>query len=240
MHILMLCEYFYPFDRGGSEWSTYYLAQSLVNKGHTVSIFTPNYGDKPTETWKGIQIHRFWFPIRLKKGRGQVASPLWHSNLLWILVTVINLLRLLGKNTIDVIHIQGKYFLPSMYLVKKITKKPVVCTVRDFQLLCPYGLCLSKKRRYKVASLAEFVGWEMWEYQQIYGSGKNPLLRILLVIAGLRGFLVSRMLIFFARRVDCVITISNSMKRILSVNGIESQVIYNPMFFFRPKIKKTD
>lgn len=236
----MLCEYFYPFDRGGSEWSTYYLAQSLLKKGHTVSVFTPNYGSRPSEIWRRIKIHRFWFPIRLKKGSGQAISPLWHSNLLWFFITSIGLFRMLQKNNIDVLHIQGKYFLPSAYLIGKVKNLLVVFTARDFQLFCPYGLCLSKKYNYKAATLSEFLGWEIVEYQNIYHSRENPFVRIVLFLSGLRGFFIGKILIFFAKRVDSVIAISKKTKHILAINGIPSQVIYNPMAFSRSKAKKTN
>ena len=39
-----------PFDRGGSEWSVFYLAKALIKKGIKVSIFTPNYGASSRQT----------------------------------------------------------------------------------------------------------------------------------------------------------------------------------------------
>ena len=67
MKILFLCEYFFPFDRGGSEWSIYHLAKSLVNQGHNVCVFTPNFGALSQENLEGITIYRFPYYLKLKK-----------------------------------------------------------------------------------------------------------------------------------------------------------------------------
>ena len=44
MNVLLLSEYFKPYDFGGSEWSTYYLAKGLSKKNFKLTILTPNYG----------------------------------------------------------------------------------------------------------------------------------------------------------------------------------------------------
>src|SRR3989344_5195984 len=61
MKIAFVIEYFFPFDKGGSQWSTYYLAKDLVGKGHDVTILTPNFGSKKLEIVEGIKIIRYPF-----------------------------------------------------------------------------------------------------------------------------------------------------------------------------------
>ena len=65
MKIAMVTEYFWPYDLGGSERSTYYLAREIIKYGHQVIVITPNYGAKGEEVLKDIKIiriHKYKLP----------------------------------------------------------------------------------------------------------------------------------------------------------------------------------
>ena len=66
MKIVFVIEYFFPFDKGGSEWSTFYLAKGLVKSGHKVTILTPDYGSDRQQTIEGVQILRYPFYKKVK------------------------------------------------------------------------------------------------------------------------------------------------------------------------------
>ena len=83
MKIAMATEYFWPYDIGGSEWSTYYLAKELVNKGFEVIVITPNYGTKEVEIFENIKIIRFPFYKKIKDNKQ--ISPYWHTGFPWFL-----------------------------------------------------------------------------------------------------------------------------------------------------------
>lgn len=222
----MLTEYFYPFDRGGSEWSTYYAARSLIKRGNTVGIFTPNYGTKNYEKYEGIEIYRFWFPIKLKKNSPGI-SPFWHTNIMWNVVTTVSLCKFLFFHSVDVIHIQGKYFLPAAILNIIIFRKKIIITLRDYQILCPHGLCLQKKL--KACSLGGFIRDEIPLYMKNYGQGLNLPKKIFFYISGVRSKIISMILFYLCTKADYRIAISDRMKLILAKNNLKSVRIYNSM-----------
>src|SRR3990172_3855011 len=105
MKIAMATEYYWPYDLGGSEWSTYYLAKALIREGHEVLVVTPNYGTHKSETKDQIKIFRFPFPKKIKKYRP--LSPFWHTNILWILLTTYYLIKICKEEKVDLLHLQG-------------------------------------------------------------------------------------------------------------------------------------
>lgn len=219
----MPVEFFLPFDRGGSEWSTYYLAQALTKKGHKVIILTPNYGTKNYEIHKGLEIIRFPFFFKLTKTSREV-SPFWFTNLAWIVLTFCSLLLTISKQKIDVVHLQGKYFLPAGVLLKFLWKIPLVATIRDYQILCPYGLCLTKERNYQRCNLVTLASHDFPIYLKNY---KFNLPTWVLFVAGLRGWLVARALLWCAKNIGVVVSISKKQQRIFAANGLATQIIYN-------------
>src|SRR3989344_5071117 len=117
--IIMPTEFFYPYAQGGSEWSTYYLATSLRRKGYRVIILTPCYNGTSRGRWEGLTIERFSMGKKLSHPTESV-TPFWHTNPWWILTSTIALLRVVKKYKADIIHVQGKYFLPATLLTKRI------------------------------------------------------------------------------------------------------------------------
>lgn len=142
MNIGLVNEYFPPFAPGGAEWSTLQLGRALVERGHSVTIITPNYGAKLYEVLDGVQIIRFPYPARLKGRRTLplrwLASPgfyLWSAVQIWFY----------GRTAqFDVLHAQNKYVLPGAWLAGQWLHRPVVVTLRDTLLICPFGRCMMR------------------------------------------------------------------------------------------------
>src|SRR3990167_2383834 len=139
MKIAFVIEYFRPMGAGGSGWSTYYLAKDLAANNQEVVVLTPNYGAKKTEFDDGIRILRFPFYLKLKNFN-QLPGNFALTNPFWILWTVINLFLLIKKENPDVIHVQGKYSVPPAVIANLFFKKPLVATVRDYLVICNYGI----------------------------------------------------------------------------------------------------
>lgn len=231
LHILMLTEYFHPHARGGSEQSIYYLAQSLVKRGHKISLLTPNYGAPSEEIWHKIHILRFPIGKKLKPGEGNI-TPLWHTNLFWFLQTLIHLWKTVSTNKPDVIHIQGKYFLPAAIIVGKLTHLPVIFTARDYQIICNLGLCLWHKP--KRCSLKEYIFSEIPDYLNLYLSYASPFRKIFQFLLFIRARLVTKILYWFAGLADVIICTSLAQQKIFQANGLKTLVIYNTVEF--PKL----
>lgn len=223
--IIMPTEFFYPFDRGGSEWSVYHLAQAIIKKGHKVIILTPNYGAKPKENWQGLTIIRFPIGLRLGDKITQV-TPFWHTNPWWFLSSTIALHRAIKRYHTDLIHVQGKYFLPAALTAKIITHVPVIATIRDYQVLCNVGLCLwSKPKR---CTPQEFFGQELHSYYQQYVPRHNLFTTLKTTLTATGGRIMSIWLRWCAQKIDQVVCISKAQEKIFAANGFgRVQTIYN-------------
>lgn len=225
LSILMLAEYFHPHAVGGSAQSTYYLATSLIKKGHKVRIITPNYGSKSQQIYHKIKIHRFKIGKKFKQTSYSV-TPFWHSNIWWWFNSLIAILRVTKIHPVDIIHIQGKYFLPAAVLAGKLRGIPLVFTARDYQTICSLGLCLWQKSRR--CSNKTFMLKHVPKYNSLYLTNANSVSKLVSWVFHLRGRVIARVLGFFSSKVDQVICISNAQKKIFSANGfINTQVIYN-------------
>lgn len=230
----MLSEYFIPFDRGGSEWSVYFLARGLIANNIDVTIFTPNYGAQEAQRISEIDIYRFPFYKRLKKNHESV-TPFYHTNIIWFLVVLIELFKFCRLYKPSVIHIQGKYFLPAAVIVGKILKIPTILTIRDYIILCPYAYCINNHNHYKACSFMEAIVKDRGV--SFNKSGNLSLVRyILTFFSAIYGWIVSMMLQFFSRRVTTRIAISHKLKEIYENNNIAVEsVIFNSMELKRLK-----
>lgn len=228
MKIAMATEYFWPHDQGGSEWSTYYQAQYLINHGHEVIVITPNYNSKTAEVWKGIKIIRFPF-IKMKNDNGTL-SPFWHTNLFWITISAFYLIKICFSEKINVLHVQGKYFSPAAFLSRLILKVPAIITVRDYQLICNYGFCIWHKNR--SCNFKEYFSNDFIRYYDDYVSNHNLITLMLNIVFALRARLITKIYSYFAKKLDRVVCISHAQAKIYKSNGFDNlSVIYNPMKF---------
>ena len=237
MKILMAAEFFRPYAYGGSEWSVYTLAKALVKRDHDVIILTPNYGGKSAEYWEKIAISRIPFFFKLNRRKRADVSPFWFTNIVWWIISFFYLLITVKKRNVDIIHVQGKYFLPAAYCVKHLTGIPVVVTLRDYQILCPFGFCLTAERKYKACGFKDLIIWDFNYQLKMYSSGRYPIVIFLQLIAAIRGKFISLLLKQLVNKMDVRICISQKQQQIFRTNGIkDSSVVYN-MAFFPPPAK---
>lgn len=232
MNILMLTEYFYPYAHGGSEWSVYYLARAFNKYKQKVIVLTPNYGSSSKKEWKGVSVHRFPFLKHISKNNPKTLSPIWHNNIFWYIFSFIFVLFEVLKTKTTIIHVQGKSLIPAAIMTKWVLKKPVIVTLRDYYILCPYGLCLTKKREFVRCSLKYLLKEELDEYFSKYVTNKSKLSRIFHFFAAFNAWITAAILRFFLTFANDVICISNKQQLIYAENHIQNtQVIYNIMKF---------
>lgn len=228
MRVAMATEYFWPYDFGGSEWSTYYLAKKLQKAGHKIIIVTPSYGKQPPKEKEELQVVRFPFfkKIRNKK----TLTPFWHTNIFWILTTTYYLIKICRRNRIEILHLQGKYFAPAGFFVKHLLGIPVIITARDYQLVCNYGFCLWSKNT--SCDIREYFFKDFKMYIDSYIFQKNPISYLVNFVYALRGRAVRNMYKYFATKLNKVVCISKAEAEIYKNNGFKNvSVIYNPMDF---------
>lgn len=240
MKILMLAEYFYPFDRGGSEWSIFHLASQLVKLKHRVIVFTPNYGTRFEEKYNHINIVRFPFYKKLTRTYASI-TPYHQTNIIWFILSLYFLGRLVIKSKPEVIHIQGKYFLPAGIIIGKLFGIKTIITLRDYIILCPYALCIYKNRSYRRCGFAGLFKHDIPKYEKRYIISKKLQTKIFLWLSAIRGYLISRFLQFCLQLTDKRIAISKKLADVYTINGFRiDQVIYNPMIFKNTKFRKTE
>lgn len=228
MKILFLSEYFYPFAHGGSERSILNLAKSLIQKGDKVYLITANLGTRAQEVWDNINITRVPMFVKINLKKAKAVSPIFFYNFLTQFLFFFYTLYLVLKQNINLIHVQGSFLLLPAYLAAKVSGRKIIYTMRDYQLLCPLGLCINKNRRYKTCNLYYFLTQEVGEYLSLYMNDKSSFYKLLLAIFIVR----SRVRIIYYKhilsKVKYIVCISNKQKRILSHNGINNtSVIYN-------------
>ncbi len=225
----MLSEYFTPFDFGGSEWSTYYLAKGLAKNGVHITILTPNYGKEKNKEFKeGFLIYRpaFYKKINQKKQ----LTPFWYTNLLWFFWSSFFTIKYCFQNKVDLIHVQGKYFLLAAILAKLILRKKIIITLRDYIILCPLGMCLLYQN--KLCTPLEFIKNDIPKLLKIYHKDKNLVVKCILYLEAIRLWFIS----FFHKKIlkyaDIIIAISNIEKKIYQKQGFNNiSVISNPYLF---------
>lgn len=234
MKIAFVIEYFPPFVSGGSEWSTYYLARDLAQQGHDITIITPNYGAQEKEIKDGTKVVRFPFYIKLAKlnklpGHFALTNPLW---LLW---TAVNIFLIVKKEKPDIIHVQGKYSIPPAYLANLFFKKPLIATIRDYMMICNYGICLMGDEQ--ACNLKDFFLKDFINYTKIYIQKKNIVLFGINLIYAVWGRLSKNYIKFFVNKADYLTCLSNKQRSILKKNGIKPKIetIYTNYAFRKVK-----
>lgn len=220
----MLTEYFPPFDFGGTEWSTFYLARGLAKRKIEIIIATPNYANlKEKEFIEGFQVIRFPFYKKTKKQ----LSPFWQTNMLWIILTSLVTFWLCLRKKVDIIHVQGKYFLPAAIFTKLMLNIKVVVTLRDYIIICPLGLCLT--RGDKGCNLVSYYFKDLSQYLRLYFPQKK-FNQIITILTATRSRASSYFLAFLLKFADKKIAISNLVKKIYLNSGQKNiDVIYNPV-----------
>ena len=210
MKILFILENTIKSLEGGTEVSSFHLARLLRRRNVEAEEWAPYSKRMPIYFYTGI-----FFQIGI------------FLLLLWKCV----------KNRPQILHIQGKYLLPPAILVGKILNIPTVATIRDYIVICPVGICLFKGLalpQQQGQALFDgphgflfFVNTEIPLFLSKYHSSDNALTKILKYIFLIRGWFVSRWLKYLLKKADAIVSVSKAVQKILSQNGILSQVIHN-------------
>ncbi|GEM_PF-5782711 len=209
MKILFVLENTIKSLEGGTEVSSFHLARLLRRNNIEVEEWAPH-------------------PKRY--------SMYFYTGIFSQIVIFLLLLWKCVKNRPQILHIQGKYLLPSAVLVGKILNIPTVATIRDYIVVCPAGLCLFKGPVRQLADRALFDSphgflffffHEIPRFLSLYHNSDRLMIRIIRYIFLIRGWFVSRWLRFWLKQSDAVISVSTAVQKILFQNGISSQVIHN-------------
>lgn len=242
MKVLFLSEYFYPIYFGGSEVSTELFAKYLSKKCEVI-VACPRFDNSArTEEKDGYKIFRYPFPKHIVRHKG--LSQFWHNSLILSLWRAFWIIKIAFREKIDIIHTQEKYLLIAGLITKLFTNKKLIITVRDYQLLCPLGFCLIKKREYKRCDLKEFfkedIPYYFNNYLSRYRSQPVPTAKkVFSIIFLLRARFVAWIYRFCLNFCDEIVFISRKQKNIYEVNGMnKGKVIYNIADFDENKISK--
>lgn len=224
MRILFVNEYFYPFDIGGAEWSTYWQAVKLNSIDDKIYVLTPNYGAKKDEIIDGVNVIRFPF-IKTKK---LPIKPIFMRSVLWYVWSAIWIIWYSKKLKIDIIHVHNKHSVPGSIIAKYIIGLPVITSIRDYSSLCNYGFCIWKKE--KTHNLKEFFFEEIPFFFKNYLNKKKIFNKILHVLSATISLWQNYLLRFFIKKSDCLVYVSNYIREIYRLNGfskIQDEVVYN-------------
>ena len=207
MRIGIISELFPPMFVGGGEISAYYLAQSLVEKGHEVVIITPNYGQKTVIERQGaFIIFRFEFPNVLKK---QIISRFMSTPYAYFKFS--NAIKIAVKRfDLEILHAQNSLsFIPVM-LSGNIKK---VATLRDYSSLCDCGICALERNPRMHSFLVYMKNKISWQPS-----------RFLFCLYEYFNLMMKQ---FSLRRMDGLISISKYVKQSYEKINLDSRVIHN-------------
>jgi len=139
--IVFATPYYPPFGAGGAEYTTSIHARLLVQAGHRVVVYTPNYGAPECETRDGVEVRRYPLGVQLALGQQVPASVLYgfaHARAL---------ARLIHSDFVEraplLIHAQHAYSAIGVSAAAKVLSVPFVAHCRDTTMLCSHGaVCL--------------------------------------------------------------------------------------------------
>lgn len=225
MRILFVCDYFPPYIIGGGEISAYWQVKKLLSPKTEIITLAPRFSDNLKIKQENFK--RYWYnlPFKLK-----VSSPIIFINPIFILYLFINILRILQKEKIDLIHCQAKYSAPASILVKLFVKIPVVLTLRDYRGLCNHGFCLYNN--IKSCNLITFFRKDFLFYFKNYIKDHRVFSFVNHLIISYFGRINTRLLSFFMKKADKYICVSDYIKEVYITNGFmgsKMQTIYNFM-----------
>ena len=140
MKILIVNEFYYPYQRGGAEVSTQLLAEELVNLGHQVTVCC-SFSQNKIETHNGVKIH--YMKVNPLYWGGNSTSPSGLKKALWHIIDLCNpfivkpFLKILEKEKPDILHTNNlSHFSTLIWFLSSLKKIPVCHTIRDYYLLC--------------------------------------------------------------------------------------------------------
>lgn len=142
MRILIINTYYAPEIVGGAEYSVKKLAEQLQKNGHTVLILCTGKNNV-METVDGIQVVRLR-SNNLCRGiesqkRSKMIRIIRRTLDIWNPMNAVLFWKAITRFSPDVIHTNGLYDIsPVIWKVAKKLNVPVVHTLRDYHLLCPF------------------------------------------------------------------------------------------------------
>lgn len=218
MNILFVNEYAQPNIVSGAEHSMHALAEALTRSPKAkIHILSPQLSRGKTSL--GL---KFPFPKKIKPGK--TLTPLWFNNPLFWLYAAFFIIKAIKDYDIKLIHVHGKYILPAAIIAGKLTKTPVVITVRDFKFLCPLALCFTHQKDH--CHLSHYLFKEIPEYLKRYTrrSSAQPLIILRLILAKPWQYWLK----WFLSQADQVIAVSPQLQKLYQRAGIKKAAfIYN-------------
>lgn len=142
MKIVIINSIFWPDITGGSQISTRMLAEDLSSKGHNVSVITQSHENQILNK-DGYTIFYVKKKIPFKDA---IKSQKWRR-MLWfvgdlydskIVNHVVSIIKAISPDIVHTNCIQG-FSCRLWYAIKKMNI-PIVHTLRDYYLICPYSL----------------------------------------------------------------------------------------------------
>lgn len=233
--ILFLSEYFYPVYFGGSEVSAELFAKHLSKKCEII-VACPRFDDSlRVEKKDGYEIFRYPFPKHIVRHKS--LSQFWHNSFLLSLWRAFWIIKIVRRKKIDIIHVQEKYLLIAGFIAKLFTNKKLIITVRDYQLLCPLGFCITKERGYKRCDIKDLLKEDIPYYFNNYLGSKRFIKKIFALIFIFRARIVAWIYRSCLKFCDEIVFISQKQKKTYDANGIKrGSVIYNIADFDKNKI----
>lgn len=130
----MLVQFYSPM-KGGAEVMFYQLAHGLAMRGHEIHVIkhkVPNSGEKDVDVDESskVFIHNI-FPFVKHKG-GLPATML--QNLFYVLNAIRYGVKIIRKESIDLIHANVWSPIFAGLILSKITRRPLLVTIHDIEL----------------------------------------------------------------------------------------------------------
>lgn len=232
--ILFVSEMFPPFSSGGAEWSMFYLAQDLIKHNYALTVWTPNFGDKALEKINGMKVIRFPFYQKINN-KNLFPGNFFFTNPLWFVWTTLLLFWQIVNDKPDIIHTHGKYLIPQVVVVSKVFSIPAVATIRDFHIICNYGICLTNSE--KGCFFTDFFRKDFPEYYRNYVLHKNIFSFMANLLFAIWGRMSSKFIKFFAIKIE-VVVLSKTQRRIFIKNGFRKVKIVGNSITFPDKPRK--
>ncbi|HOW28991.1 MAG TPA: glycosyltransferase family 4 protein [Elusimicrobiota bacterium] len=144
MKVLFVTDYFPPVAPGGAEWSNYYQLSNLAQRGVSLGLATIGHGPTPLPI-DGVSVFSMPIPFKLPPGQrihrqGVLENILFHAGYARFVRRTARVFRP------DVIHAQSKNSLPAAAWAAQRLHIPLVFTLRDIGLACPFGMCFVNGR----------------------------------------------------------------------------------------------
>lgn len=174
MRILIATTEFPPIRFGGSGASVSALVEALRDRGHWVTVVTPNWAEAPDrETSPSGEVVRFLVPSRRRDGRLPSERTFVGVGWLWRAARALYPLALAH----DVVHTQDRRIALAGFLAARLAGRPAVLTLRDVGLCCPIVTCLLWEGRTIPADCGQRRLWwrcTPWFHRAYHGGPWAP------------------------------------------------------------------